>query len=102
MFWFFWIKLKEQEKIFKVKQVVYFERCFLIRIFLFGLLGASLWVRYMSLIFGDAFGPGFFGLAVARLPSANQALCIPIADYKTQLSLEIGIDSFGVKKHVAS
>jgi hypothetical protein len=36
------------------------------RIFLFGL-------------FGDAFGPGYSGLAAARLPSANQALRIPIA-----------------------
>ena len=28
---------------------------------------------------GDAFGPGCFGLAAARLPLANQALRIPIA-----------------------
>ena len=28
---------------------------------------------------GDAFGPGYSGLAYARLPSANQALRIPIA-----------------------
>jgi len=32
----------------------------------------------------------------------NQALRIPIAGYTTQLSFEIGIDGFGVKKHVAS
>ena len=38
----------------------------------------------------------------ARLPLANQVLRIPIAGYKTQLSLEIGIDRFGVKKHVTS
>ena len=43
---------------------------------------------------GDAFGPGYSRLAYARLPSANQALRFPIADYKTQLSLEIGIDGF--------
>ena len=28
---------------------------------------------------GDAFGPGFCGLAKARLPAANQTLRIPIA-----------------------
>jgi hypothetical protein len=28
---------------------------------------------------GDAFGPGYSGLAAARLPLANQALRIPIA-----------------------
>ena len=40
--------------------------------------------RYSSVAFGE------------------KTLRIPIADYKTQLSLEIGIDRFGVKKHVKS
>ena len=37
-----------------------------------------------------------------RLPLANQALRIPIAGYIKLLRLEIGIDGFGVKKHVSS
>ena len=37
-----------------------------------------------------------------RLPLANQALRIPIAYFAKFLRLEIGIDGFGVKKHVAS
>ena len=32
----------------------------------------------------------------------NQALRIPIAGYKKLLRLEIGIDGFGVKKHITS
>jgi len=32
----------------------------------------------------------------------NQALRIPIAGFAKFLRLEIGIDGFGVKKHVAS
>ena len=38
----------------------------------------------------------------ARLPLANQVLRIPIAGFAKFLRLEIGIDGFGVKKHVAS
>ena len=48
------------------------------------------------------FRPGLLRARFARLPSANQALRIPIAGYKKLLRLEIGIDGFGVKKHVAS
>ena len=52
---------------------------------------------------GDAFGPGYCGLALLGFCFAkNQALRIPIAYFTKLLRLEIGIDSFGVKKHVAS
>ena len=46
-------------------------------IFLWGFFNwAIFWWNYFM---GDAFGPGYCGLAYARLPSANQALRIPIA-----------------------
>ena len=53
----------------------------------------------MELFIGRCLRHGLLQARFARLPLANQALRIPIADYKTQLSLEIGIDGFGVKKH---
>ena len=71
-----------------LSQFFYLELCFLRGISeLFELLGRCLRpgllrARYRSVAFGE------------------KTLLIPIADYKTQLSLEIGIDGFGVKKHV--
>ena len=51
---------------------------------------------------GDAFGPGYCGLAsLGYCCAMNQALRIPIAYFTKILRLEIGIDGFGVKKHVA-
>ena len=52
---------------------------------------------------GDTFGPGYSGLALLGFCCAmNQALRIPIAYFTKLFRLEIGIDGFGVKKHVAS
>jgi hypothetical protein len=38
---------------------------------------------------GDAFGPGYCGLAFARLPLANQALRIPIAYFTKFYALKL-------------
>jgi len=52
---------------------------------------------------GDAFGPGYSGLITFGYCCAkNQALRILIACFAKLFRLEIGIDGFGVKKHVAS
>jgi hypothetical protein len=74
---------------------------------------------------GDAFGPDFYGFRCATEHPANvspsgrasadfatlqnilrmvplRIMRIPIAGYIKLLRLEIGIDRFGVKKHVAS
>ena len=46
----------------------------------------------------DTSGSLMLGFCFAK----NQALRIPIAGYIKLLRLEIGIDGFGVKKHVSS
>jgi len=63
---------------------------------------AVMFLFFVGLFLGRCLRPGLLRARYTRLPLANQALRIPIAYFAKFLRLEIGIDGFGVKKHVAS
>ena len=91
MFWFFWIKLKEQGKFKSVLVIVIY------------FYGDVFWlVFFIWIILAMPFRPGLLRARFRSVAFGEPALCIPIAGYTKLLRLEIGIDGFGVKKHVTS